>query len=377
MGTILFISNITYKITSFSSSSIYAAHKMGMRFIHAANWSETTAEQKELFEKENDITICNVPISRSPFSLSNIAAFKQLCRIVQDNNVEYIHCNTPVGGLLGRLIGKKCSVKKVIYQAHGFHFYKGAPIINWVVYYSIERILARFTDAIVTMNIEDYTNAQKFHLRNRGKVYNVHGVGIDLSEYDGIRQYRESKRRDLGFKDDDIVLISMGDLIARKNYKIAIEAISKCKNPSIHYLICGKGEELENLKQLAKDLGVQEQVYFLGYRTDIKELLAAADIFFFTTLQEGMPRSMMEAMAAGLPCIASKIRGNVDLIENGKGGFLCAPTDSDSFADAIVKLAKSSQLRHKMSENNALSIKKYDIRVVEKEIERIFRREFG
>lgn len=376
MGTILFISNITYKITSFSSSSIYAAHKLGMRFIHAANWSETSAEQIKSLEKENDITICNVPISRSPFSLSNIEAFKQLCRIVKENNVEYIHCNTPVGGLLGRLVGKKCGVKKVIYQAHGFHFYKGAPMINWTVYYFIERILARFTDAIVTMNGEDYANAQKFHLRNKGKVYNVHGVGIDLSEYYGIQQYRERKRRDLGFKDDDIVLISMGDLIARKNYIIAIEAIFKCKDPNIHYLICGKGEELEKLKQLAKDLGVHKQVYLLGYRTDIKELLAAADIFFFTTLQEGMPRSMMEAMAAGLPCVASNIRGNVDLIENRKGGFLCAPTDSDSFANAIVKLAESSKLRHEMSENNVMSIKKYDIRVVEKEIERIFRREY-
>ncbi|MDD6058868.1 MAG: glycosyltransferase family 4 protein [Ruminococcus sp.] len=374
MGAVLFISNITYKITSFSSSSIYATHKMGMRFIHAANWSETPVEQIKLFEKENDIEICNVPISRSPFSLSNINAFKQLCRIVKDNNVEYIHCNTPVGGLLGRLVGKKCGVKKVIYQAHGFHFYKGAPIINWVVYYSIERIFARFTDAIVTMNGEDYANAQKFHLRNRGKVYNVHGVGINLSEYDGIQQYRERKRLELGLRDDDIVLISMGDLIPRKNYKIAIEAISKCKNPNVHYLICGKGEELDNLKQLAKDLGVQEQVYFLGYRTDIKELLAAADIFLFTTLQEGMPRSMMEAMAAGLPCIASKIRGNVDLIENGKGGFLCMPTDSDAFAQAI-RLC-TYDVRKKFGRENLIAIQQYDIHVVEEEIRKIYEEVF-
>lgn len=374
MGTILFISNITYKITSFSSSSIYAAHKMGMRFIHAANWSETTAEQKELFEKENDITICNVPISRSPFSLSNIAAFKQLCRIVQDNNVEYIHCNTPVGGLLGRLAGKKHKVRKIIYQAHGFHFYKGAPKKNWIVFYTIEKFLARYSDAIITMNSEDFEAANHFKLRNNGKVYNVHGVGIDLSDYNGIQQYRGKKRREFGFKDDDVVLISMGDLIVRKNYRVAIEAISKCKNPNVHYLICGKGEELDNLKQLAKDLGVQEQVYFLGYRTDIKELLAAADIFLFTTLQEGMPRSMMEAMAAGLPCIASKIRGNVDLIENGKGGFLCMPTDSDAFAQAI-RLC-TYDVRKKFGRENLIAIQQYDIHVVEEEIRKIYEEVF-
>lgn len=191
MSTILFISNITYKITSFSSSSIYAAHKMGMRFIHSANWNETPVEQIEAFENENDITICNVPINRSPFSLSNIEAFKQLCRIVKENNVEYIHCNTPVGGLLGRLAGKKCKVRKIIYQAHGFHFYKGAPKKNWIVFYTIEKFLARYSDAIITMNSEDFEAANHFKLRNNGKVYNVHGVGIDLSDYNGIQQYRE------------------------------------------------------------------------------------------------------------------------------------------------------------------------------------------
>ena len=374
MGTVLFISNITYKITSFSSSSIYATHKMGMRFIHAANWSKASAEQIELFEKENDITICNVPISRSPFSLSNIESFKKLCRIVKDNNVEYIHCNTPVGGLLGRLAGKKCKVKKIIYQAHGFHFYKGAPKKNWIVFYTIEKLLARYTDAIITMNNEDYETANQFRLKNNGKVYNVHGVGIDLLGYNGIQQFREEKRRELGFCDDDILLISMGDLIVRKNYRVAIEAIAKCKDTKLHYLICGQGEELDNLKLLAKQLNIESQVHFLGFRSDIKELLSATDIFLFTTLQEGMPRSMMEAMAAGLPCIASRIRGNVDLLDDNKGGFLCDPTDVNQFVSAIKKCNVNT--RHKFSEYNLNAIKQYDIHVVEEEIRRIYEEVF-
>lgn len=374
MGTVLFISNITYKITSFSSSSIYATHKMGMRFIHAANWSKASAEQIELFEKEDDITICNVPISRSPFSLSNIESFKKLCRIVKDNNVEYIHCNTPVGGLLGRLAGKKCKVKKIIYQAHGFHFYKGAPKKNWIVFYTIEKLLARYTDAIITMNNEDYETANQFRLKNNGKVYNVHGVGIDLLGYNGIQQFREEKRQELGFCDDDILLISMGDLIVRKNYRVAIEAIAKCKDTKLHYLICGQGEELDNLKLLAKQLNIESQVHFLGFRSDIKELLSATDIFLFTTLQEGMPRSMMEAMAAGLPCIASRIRGNVDLLDDNKGGFLCDPTDVNQFVSAIKKCDVNT--RHKFGEYNLSAIKQYDIHVVEEEIRRIYEEVF-
>lgn len=374
MRTILFISNITYKITSFSSSSIYAAHNMGMRFIHAANWSETPAAQRAKLEKENKIIIRNVPISRSPFSLSNIKAYREICRIIRENQVDYIHCNTPVGGLLGRLAGRKCGVRKILYQAHGFHFYQGAPKKNWLVYHTVEKLLARCTDVIVTMNSEDYANAQKFRLRSGGRVYNVPGVGIDLSEYDGISQFRESKRRELGIRDDETVLISMGDLILRKNYQTAVEAIAACKDPKLKYLICGKGEELEHLKKLAGELGVQQQIRFLGYRTDIKELLAAADLFLFTTLQEGMPRSMMEAMAAGLPCIASEIRGNVDLIENGKGGFLCDPRSPEEFAAAIRKC--DAETRRRFRESNLETVKKLDIHIIEQEIEDIYKHEF-
>lgn len=377
MKKILFISNITRKITSFSSSSIYAAHKMGMKFIHAANWSETPKEQIESLEKENDIIICNVPISRSPFSLSNIEAFKQLCRVVEENKIEYIHCNTPVGGLLGRLVGKKCNVKKVIYQAHGFHFYKGAPKKNWLLYYPIEKWLAHYTDALITINQEDYELAKnKVYLRNDGKIYYVPGVGIDLENYIHDNNSRIVQRRELGVSDTDVVFISMGDLIQRKNYSVAIEAISKCNNPNIKYWICGKGSEEENLEEQIKKLNLENQVFLLGYRSDIKELLNAADCFLFTSLQEGLPRSTMEAMAAGLPCVISKIRGNIDLIEEGRGGYLCDPHSSNEFSEVISKLANDTALREKMSCYNLKEIKKYSLDNVSGIIEDIYRREY-
>ena len=374
MRKLLFISNITRKITSVASTSIFASKEMGMDFIHAANWDNAVEGQLQSDEQQYGIKICHVDLSRSPYSFSNIKAYKQICRLIRENKIDYIHCNTPVGGVLGRLAGKKCKVKKIIYQAHGFHFYKGAPKKNWIVFYTIEKLLARYTDAIITMNNEDYEAANQFRLQNNGKVYNVHGVGIDLLEYDGIQQFREEKRRELGFCDDDILLISMGDLIARKNYRVAIEAIAKCKDTKLHYLICGQGEELDNLKSLAKQLSIESQVHFLGFRSDIKELLSAADIFLFTTLQEGMPRSMMEAMAAGLPCVASKIRGNIDLIEDGKGGFLCDSTDVDQFVSAIKKC--NNNTRRIFGEHNLKTIKQYDIRIVEEEIRRIYEEVF-
>ena len=164
----------------------------------------------------------------------------------------------------------------------------------------------------------------------------------------------------------------MGDLIERKNYNVAIKAIAMSNNPKLQYIICGKGSELKKLQNLSRKLRVEKQIHFLGFRADIKELLAASDIFLFTSLQEGLPRSLMEAMAAGLPCVASKIRGNVDLISNGKGGFLCKPNDIEMFYIAMLKIVNDKLLRQKMSRINLMTIKEYDLSIVINEISKIY-----
>lgn len=377
MSKVVFLTNLAKKTTTFSIPAIRASEKMEFDFHQAANWSGAEEGQIELDEKEYGIKIHNIPIARSPFSKSNITAYKQIKKLIKEENIDYIHCNTPVGGLIGRLAGKKCKVKKVIYQAHGFHFYKGAPKKNWLIYYPIEKWLAHRTDAIITMNNEDYESAKNFKLRKGGKVYLVHGVGIDLSLYENLNVDRAEKRAELGLKGTDVAFISMGDLIARKNYAVAIKAFAKANNENAHYFICGKGPLGAELKELAKSLGVENRVHFLGFRTDIKELLVMADVFLFTTLQEGLPRSMMEAMASGLPCIVSQIRGNVDLMENKTGGYLCGSTDVDAFAEAISALTDDEELRKKMGDYNLEHIKEFDVSVVEKEIRNIYTEVLG
>lgn len=301
----------------------------------------------------------------------NRKAYKNMCKLLSENDVEVIHCNTPIGGMIGRICGKKYKVKKVIYTAHGFHFYKGAPLFNRTVIKWVERFMARWTDAVITMNKEDFEEAKKFKLRNNGKAYFVHGVGINTKDFN-IECDKKAKLQELGLKETDTVLISMGDLIKRKNYTPVIEAVAKLKNPDVHYLICGKGPELDSLTTLAKSLGVENQIHFLGFRTDIKELLQIADIFVFSTLQEGLPRSLMEAMSVGIPCVVSKIRGNVDLVEDGVNGFLCKTNDSDGYARAIKNLTEDETLRERMKEANLKKICDYDISVVSEEIKRIY-----
>lgn len=373
MLKILFISNVSNRVSSFVTASISAAHNLNIAFYQAANWQSSAKSQISVYEQEYDIKIKNIPMSRNPFATTNLTAYKELVELINQAEIDYIHCNTPVGGLLGRLAGKRCKVKKVIYQAHGFHFYKGAPLLNWLLYYPVEKWLARYTDALITINKEDYKLAQrKMKLKNGGKVYYVPGVGIDTSQYSIDGDLRKKKRAELGLLPDDIALISMGDLIERKNYSVAIRAVSEAQNDKMHYFICGVGTEEGALRSLAKQLNVARQIHFLGYRTDIKELLTASDIFLFTSIQEGLSRSMMEAMVSGLPCVASNIRGNSDLLENGEGGFLCDSHNASEFAEKINLLAANPELCEKMGSANLMRIQQFDTETVIGKLQNIY-----
>lgn len=379
MKKILHISNIggkNFKV-NFMQGTLKAVHKLGYDLYSVCNRTMSSEEQMKKEGEEYGLKLLHADIERSPFSRKNLKAYKQLIKIVQENGLEYIHCNTPVGGILGRLIGKKCKVKKVIYQAHGFHFYKGAPVKNWILYYPIERLLAHWTDAIITINKEDFEMAKNFRLRKKGKVYYVHGVGIDTAEFRRNDSIRQEKRRELNMADDDIIILSVGELNANKNNKVIIEAMSKLKNKKIHYFLCGTGDLKEQMMMQAESCGISENVHFLGFRSDVKELYSAADIFVMPSLREGLSRSLMEAMSAGLPCVVSKIRGNVDLIEEGKGGFLFNPEDTQTIFEKIKMLAGNEELRINMGKHNEKAVLPYDIENVKEEIREMYLKEIN
>jgi len=372
MGKILFISNISNKIGSFSIASVNAAKEMNLEFQMAAHWI-ITRENMDMIQDEFDVKLHHIDLDRSPYSLRNYKAYKQLVKIIQEEKIDCIHCNTPVGGILGRLAGKRCKVKKVIYQAHGFHFYKGAPKKNWLLYYPIEKLLAKYTDALITINTEDYELAKaKLKLRNGGKVYYVPGVGIDTSEYNIDANSRNKKREELGIPVDSFVIISVGELNVNKNNSVIISAMEKLKNKNIHYVLCGIGEMQSQLQAQAEAAGLQDNVHFLGYRNDVKELLGASNVFVMPSFREGLSRSIMEAMASGLPCIVSKIRGNTDLIVSEKGGYLIEPGNIDGFANAIKKLAENYDATQEMQKFNLESIKKFDVLQVKSKLKEIY-----
>ena len=351
-------------LTNFSIPIVKAAIKLGYGVTVGIN-----RKNAEKITCAYPVKFYNAEIYRNPFNFFEVyKAYKNAVNELKQHDYRVIHCNTPIGGVIGRLAGKRMAIPTVIYTAHGFHFYKGAPLINRILYKTIERLLAHWTDVIITINQEDYEAAQKFHLRNGGKVYKVNGVGINLASFEDVKVDNLKKRREFGLKESDIICISAGDLISRKNYACSIEAIYRANNPDLHYLICGEGPEKSSLISMVNNYGLMNNIHFLGFRSDIKELMKISDIFLFTSLQEGLPRSLMEAMASGLPCVASDIRGNVDLLTNGEGGFLLDPKDIYKISDALNKLASNSELRNKMSKSNLETIKDYDSKEVEKAI---------
>ena len=363
-------------IGSFAYASMYAADKLGYTLYMGIN--RTNAEQIECTNFK--VQFYNANIFRNIYNFrDNCIAYKNLCRFLKEHpDIEVIHCNTPIGGILGRICGRKFR-KKVIYTAHGFHFYKGAPLKNWLLYYTAEKILAHYTDILITINQEDYERAKKFKLKSGGQVFYLPGVGIDLDKYQH-EPHQTSVRTILHLQPDDIkipesafTIISVGDLNDNKNTECIIKAISR-SDPSVHLLICGTGPKKEWLINKARELNVQNRVHFLGYRNDIVALLAASNAFVSASFREGLPRSTMEAMAIGLPCIVSDIRGNRDLIENGKGGYLVPPTDANGFADAIDKIASNASLRESMQEYNLHKIRQFDLEIVKSAMLDIYRK---
>ncbi len=273
---------------------------------------------------------CNIyPIScsRSPLSGGNIKAIGQIKKIVEENDYDIVHCHTPIAALCTRLacIRSRKNGTKVFYTAHGFHFYKGAPLKNWLLYYAMEKLCGRLTDVLITINKEDYALAQK-EIKAK-KVEYVPGVGVDIDKFKDVVIDKSTKKAELNIADDKLVLLSVGELNANKNHETVIRAIKDLYN--VHYLVAGEGDLHQYLDGIISELNLTDRVNLLGFRNDILELCTMADVFVFPSIREGLPVSVMEAMASGLPCVVTKIRGNADLIDENGGTFFKAQNVTD------------------------------------------------
>ena len=316
----------------------------------------------------------DIPFARNPLKPVNRKALKMLKELIDTEDFDLIHTHTPVGAMLTRIAARDARKRgtTVIYTAHGLHFYKGAPMVNWLAYYPVEQRLSRDTDVLITINKEDYAFAHT-HMHAKETVF-VPGVGIDTERLQFSPEAREHLRRELGIE-DQIVLLSVGELIKRKNHRVVLEAIAKMKDdpvyPRLHYLLCGSGVLESELKELAKTLGIEDKVSFLGYRRDIADLCSASDLFIFMSLQEGLPVALLEAMSCSLPVICTPIRGNVDLVEDGQEGLLCA-NDPDELVRRIRYLIDHPDVREAMKQHSRTKALDYDLSSTLETVKKIY-----
>lgn len=314
-------------------------------------------ELKDALGNAGNPKLTVVDLKRSPVSVHNLHGFFQMRKLLDRKKYDVIITNEPVMGVVTRLAAFRQRKKgtKVVYFAHGFHFWKGAPAHNWVIFYPIEKITSLFTDVIVTMNREDYHFAQN-HFKSV-KVKYIHGIGIDLSEFVFSEETRNKKRTELGVNNDDIMIFSANELTTRKNVLFALEIIKVLVSKgykSIKYFIRGQGPLAQQMSDFIKKNNLEQNIFLLGYGKDILEMNCAADIFLFTSQQEGLPVAVMEAMSCRLPCVVSNIRGVTDLIANGKGGFVCELGNVQDFVTAIEKVINTNSKDDLVSANGSV-----------------------
>lgn len=359
MKRALMTATVSSMIGQFNMNNIKLLQELGYKVDIACNfddysvWNEERINKFKKELKELNIEIFNISFSRSPKDIKNlINSYKQIKQLLNNQKYMLIHTHTPISSLITRLAYKNSNIYescKMIYTAHGFHFFKGNNPLKNFLFETIEKYGAKYTDILITINKEDYEAAKKFKLKKQGIVEYVPGVGIDLDKINSIQGSKEDLCKELHIPSDSTLLLSVGELNDNKNHKVVIESLPELPI-NVYYIICGTGPLKEQYAQLADELKVSDRLHLLGYRTDVIRIMKSCDIFVHPSKREGLSVALMEAMACGLPCIVSKIRGNEDLIMNTKGNYAIELINSHLYSISIQSIIKED--KNKVAKTN-------------------------
>lgn len=373
MKKVLLVATVQSHICQFHKPLVKMLHEYGCE-VHVTarnNLAEKNGLKLDFVEKVYDI-----PFERSPFNKRNLAAYKQLKAIIDGGNYDVVHTNTPVGGIVGRLAARKARKKgcRVFYTAHGFHFFKGGPKKNWIVYYPIEKFMCRFTDELITITEEDYElTKREFSV----SASHIHGIGANAEKY-GVPTEEEiaALRQELGIEQHRKVAICTGELNANKNQITAIRAMRKVVDqmPEALLLLAGNGSTHDELQAAIDELALQDHAVLLGYHTDLERYVKASDLVLSCSKREGLPLNIIEGQLCKKPVVASVNRGHKELIRNNENGYLLDALDIDGFAEKITVLLKDAQLAAAFAEAGLCSAQRYTAAAVKNELEDIYRK---
>ncbi len=364
---ILYVTTLSNTLNAFLIPHIDHLLQLGHEVSIACALEQPLAEY---FDRKK-IKRYSISFDRNPYGKGNIFAYRQLKRLITAETFDVIHTHTPIASGLVRLACHNSTIP-IFYTAHGFHFYKGSPWVNWLIYYPIEWFLARWTDKIITINQEDHRLSQKKF--GKKKSFLINGVGLPMEEYESLEIDKQAKRRALGVEEKELVFLSVGELNRNKNHLAMIQTFSQLGEFDFHYFICGEGPLKEKLNKRINQLGLQEKVTLLGYRRDVIEIMKISDAFLFPSLREGLPVSVMEAMAVGVPVLCSDIRGNHDLITDKWNGFLFDLKD-EQLQEKIEQLVAclNNEYGRKIIKKAKLHLRNYSQVAVLRSLEKLYR----
>ena len=369
---VLLVATVQCHICQFHRPLARVLHQLGYE-VHVAACDNLA--QKDGMQLDFADRVFDIPFARSPLSLTNIKAYRMLKRLIDEQGYQIVHCNTPVGGVLARLACRKLRKKgmRVLYTAHGFHFYKGAPILNWMLYYPIEWLCAHWTDRLITITDEDEVLARaKF----KTEVKRIHSVGADSGKFFPISSEKKAElRKQYGVEPDTAAILCVAELNKNKNQKTAISAmaqvVKECPNAVLY--LAGNGSEKETLQTQIRDLQLTDHVKLLGYTTKVADWFGISDIVVACSLREGLGMNVIEGMLCQKPVVASSNRGHRELVANGETGYLVAPEDADAFALRLIALLQSQELAKAMGLAGQKRAEKYTDINVERELMEIYR----
>jgi glycosyltransferase EpsD len=369
---ILFIATVASHINSFHIPDIEFFKQNGWE-THVIVGTDSEIRGKKYVPSCDKFSV--LPLSRSPFRVDNLSTVHKLKKIIDIEKFNIIHCHNPMGGVVARMAGRharRYHRTKIIYTCHGAHFYSGAPIWNWILYYPVEKILSRYTDCLITINHEDYKRLSRNF--KKCKVEYVPGVGFGPHYQPALKDEKLSLRKGYGYANKDFILMFVGELNEGKNQAFLIDVINKLKPdiPEIKLILVGMGELEPLLRRKVKDLGLEEQVVFLGYRTDVSSLLKIADVYTAASVREGLAVNVLEALGTGLPAVVLKARGQSDLIDNGVNGFIVNQDELDTFAERVLYFYRNLNIINQFSKAAHQSVEAYRIDSVRNIIEKIY-----
>ncbi len=372
---ILFVANVRSHIGQFHTNYINYLKKNG----HTIDVScYDNSADKDGYDFSGVHQFYFIPLQRSPFKRQNLKAISELTEIIKKGNYDIIHCHTPMGAVSARVAAKRAKTKaKIIYTAHGFHFFKNAPLQNWLFFYPVEKILAHYTDTLITINNEDYQLAKKKKFKVRDEILKINGVGVDLHKFTpSTPQIKAELRKQYGYRDDEFLLIYPADIVRGKNQEMLFKTIKILEKdiPTIKLLLPGHQRMIDEYRQIVREMDLESRVEFLGYRRDIQNLVSLCDISVSASRREGLPVNLIEALAIGKPIVATRVRGNADIVKDGVNGYLVELDNDEQMAEKILAIYQNPELAKKMREQALILSEQYSIENVNQKLAEVYKK---